>query len=1097
MQPRRYLQGKDAMTDRTKRWISRATTALSAASVGMLLVQLALNWITICGSSAYSLTMAVLAVAVSLVTASALPAWSSNKALSICGLIVIACSTIAADAIDSMLTISSGWATTSIAMGFALPAAFAVLPVLSILCWARAIMVRTNVEASSTLSLSESVCAACLGFASIALMFAHAAFNFPAFVLPVAFCVVGTVLSLRFHHSTQATSVAASNATASKPVGSNTDTGQPIGISETIMALSSGLILHAAYRLFGSLFPVNILSVNASIVLVVLTIALITWLPLKKTAFQVIAVLALLCPVAFYGTLADGNLWINASVSQVWLITVLRSLQPAAIVVTLWALFRSTALVRSSTLVGFGTLAPSAETSQDVAQDQIAADGHVFNSTTFKLFAFVCCGLTVGLMSVAFGSNVRFEWMIGMALLSLSALYRQPKAQGQSRGLLLPASMAGTVCLLLLVCRLPTSETSHLLFTGRSAIAYRDGLNRNVIEESNSHRLIEEYSTAAGEITVWRTQGDRIEVRIDGYPSGQLSDNVVTSPVPQADALSTILPLVMHDRPGSVMLMGDDVGVGVKICQNFPIPTVRAFQSDPQMGDIASRYLWKEDRTELNKDPRFEIQNMPIPLAIRQQAPEGGFDVIISASPNPILGQRLPELNRQYYRRIRSLMTDDGVYCQRVSQYDLGSKSMVRLISTIRSEFPKAVVIQTVPGELVVVATCAERKLLDKALLSRLQKVHVKKQLALSGLDWSQVASLPVIQTNGVYSLFEHLPQTPAESYRSSQLAFSLPLEACRWADKATELKVAFAPHQLRIADAAPKSKSYAEYARRFTAVIQEGEIVTAFPDNPWTYRKSLKMEMQRNPRPPIENYVDGKVVRTTDPADQLRKDYFIQLGTLLNQAKMGFTNPVDVRKFQNIIANHEPLLTWFAHHELVRIFEATGGLSPAQELRSRLYTINFASVADPGVQQITAALEQLVQQPKLIPEAGRRYDHANGLLQELIRRWELRRNYDPTSAAQAQIDVDRCVRVARKTLEAMETWAPEVNIDKDRFAARRRFVHHSLVIPLRKYSDLVLAHRMKTDAPNLAEQEWTPDDTSFQGDELPILMSPSSAATN
>ena len=1064
------------MIDRTKRWTSLATTALSAASMGMLLVQLALNWVTICGSSAYSLTMAVLAVAVSLATASTLPVWSSNKAVSITALIVIACSAIAADAMDFMLTISSSWATTSIAFGFVLPAAFVVLPVLAILCWCRTIMARTVKSLPFQIGSRQYGFAASIGFASIALMFAHASWNFPVFVLPVTCCVLNTVLSLKLHHGA-----------ATTPTTSNLNSAshRQIGLSEITLALSSGLILHATYRLFSSLFPLNILTVNASVVLAVLLIGLTPWRPLKKTVSQVIAVLALLSPVMFYEKLADGNLWLNASVAQVWLITALRSAQPALILVLLWIVFRSASSLRSSHGV------PSNSSTDAIA------DSPVFQSTTYQLFTFLCCGLTAGLMSVAFGSSVHFEWMTGLILLSLAAMNSTSLTNPQSQKWLAPTSMTVSVFLLLLMCRLPVSETSHLLFSGRSTDAYRNGLDRDVIEESNSHRLLEEHSTAAGEITVWRTHGDQIQIRIDGYPSGQMSDNVITSPIPQADALSTILPLVMHDSPQAVMLMGDDLGVGVKICQNFPIPTVRSFQSANQLSDIASRYLWKQKRSELNQDPRFDIQNMPVPLAIRQQAPEGGFDVVISASPNPIFGQRLPELNQQYYHRIRSLMTADGIYCQRISQYDLGSESMVHLVSTVRSEFPTAVVVQTVPGELLLIAACTKDKLLDKQLLSRLQKSHVKRQLALSGLDWSQVAALPVIQTNGVYSLFEHLPQTRAESYRSCQLAFALPLEASRWADKATELKVAFAPHQLRIADAAPKSKAYAEYARRFTAVIQEDEIVTAFPDKPWAYRKSLKMEMQRNPRPPIESYVDGQLIRKTDPADQLRKDYFVQLGTLLTQAKMGFTNPADVKKFQHIITHHEPLMTWFAHHELVRIFEATGSLSPAQELRSRLYTINFGSAADPGVYQIASALEQLTKQPELMPETNRRYDHANGLLQELIRRWDLRRNYDPTSAAQAQMDVDRCIQVARKTLEAMESWAPEVNISKQSFAARRRFVHQSLVIPLRKYSDVVLAHRRKNDGATLADQEWTPDDSNFQAGDLPMLMQPDSAATN
>ena len=58
-----------------------------------------------------------------------------------------------------------------------------------------------------------------------------------------------------------------------------------------------------------------------------------------------------------------------------------------------------------------------------------------------------------------------------------------------------------------------------------------------------------------------------LEVRVDEFPSGRFSDNHVTTPVPAADALTTILPLVMHERPDAVMLMGDDIGVGIQMSQ--------------------------------------------------------------------------------------------------------------------------------------------------------------------------------------------------------------------------------------------------------------------------------------------------------------------------------------------------------------------------------------------------------------------------------------------------------------------------------------------------------------------------------------------------
>lgn len=1044
-----------------------ATRFLAAAAVGLLSIQLALHWVSICGTTAYSLAMGVLGLATALVVASMMPRFSSSKALSIAGLAAIGLSAVSANCLDGALSTSSAWVSASIALGFALPAAFVACCAVCILIWANIISSRTSLAPGMASTLAGA-----LGLAMLSLIFLNTWLRIPAFIFPVVFCVAGTVLSLKIGKSADDVS----------PANGSERTSSDHSLAIVLMSLACGLLIHATYRLFGTLFPSNLLSVTTSLPLFIFGAVLTSFISSKRLFVPMMSVLALLCPIVFYAGLAEFNLWINASVSNQWLSTILRSMQPAAVCVMLWSLFQ----VSSHAVRDQG----------DDAEDNVRPA--LFAVEAYRHMAFVCCGLALGLMSVAFGTAVRTEWVAGIGLICMVAFSTHSRGRGAARDWALSATVTGSSCLLLLACSLPISDMSHLLFTGRSAIAYRDGLEMDVIQQSDSHRLLDQYTTASGEVTVWRTEGDQIEVRIDGFSVGSLSDNAATSPVPQADALTTILPLVMHERPGEVMLLGDDVGVGVKICQSFPIPSISAFQCVPECAEIAGQHVWQQDFTEINQDPRFTIRHLPPSLAIRQEAPKGGYDVVISAAASPLLADRLPEFHVEHYRRIRGLMSDQGVYCQRVSQFDLGSEALLQLVSTIRKSFPSAIVIQTTPGELVILAACENGKLLDQALLARLQKSHVRRQLALSGLDWSQVAALPVVQTDGLYNLFDHHPQRKSASYHIGSLAFSLPLEASRWADKSEELRTAFGPHQLRIADAAPKSSHHAEYVRRFTAVVQEGEIVTAFPDNPWPYRNSLKMEMQRNPRPPVQNFVGGKLVKTTHPDDQRRKDYFTQLGKLLSQAKMGFTNPVDVQRFQQVISSHEPLLTWFAHHELIRIFEATGRLSPAQEFRSRLYTIHFASVADSGVYQVAAALEQLIEQPELIPEIDRRYDQANGLLQELIRRWERRRGYDPVSATQTQLDVDRCVQVSRRTLDAMEDWAEEMKMDTERFAARRRFIHHALVIPLRKYSDIVLAHRMKSEPPSTATEGWEPQlDTLGQDDELPMLMKSGSAATN
>ncbi|MCA9086068.1 MAG: hypothetical protein KDA81_18550, partial [Planctomycetaceae bacterium] len=403
--------------------------------------------------------------------------------------------------------------------------------------------------------------------------------------------------------------------------------------------------------------------------------------------------------------------------------------------------------------------------------------------------------------------------------------------------------------------------------------------------------------------------------------------------------------------------------------------------------------------------------------------------------------------------------------------------------------FDRVLVTQMSPGEIAIVAGTSADSLLDEGLLTRLSRSHVSRVLTQCGWDWSQVAALPVVDTNDPVGIFEHEPKRSESLASHGFSAFSLPLEVMRWADKSGELKQTFGPHQLRMADAAPRSDLYAEFARRYSSVIQQQEILTAFPDQPWAYRRSLKMEMQRNPRPPVETIRDGNIVRQANPVDEYRKDYFETLGRVLQMAAAGDADPLSLRQLNRFTFTCEPLISHFAHHELVRIHELTGHQSPALELRHRLHTVYFTEPGDMSVRQVAAALEQILDDPELLPSDEQRFDQTNSLLQQLVVRWQRRQGYEPPSARQTQQDVDHSVSVANRALEKMRTWAAAVGVDEAALRHRRQYVNKALVAPLRTYRDQVLAHRIRTETP-------TQSDSAIDSD-LPLLLDPSGLTTN
>ena len=797
-------------------------------------------------------------------------------------------------------------------------------------------------------------------------------------------------------------------------------------------------------RLMPGSLPVLIQSVCITAMALTVLSRPLTMKLLTTSAMQFLAILTLaLLPVLFV-PLVDLNLAINTGSLSALSVLLLRSVQ--------CAVFATAAFVP--------ILCVLRKTPQ-------------LNLSHPTIFPFVVGALT-GLAAVSQGFSPILLLALGIAMHAVVQIIRIPVSDRERSATAARLSIARSFALPVLSLlstvlvgygSVDTSRTSSLLFSERTAAAVQRGVAPELIAQSHANRLVTTVSTSFGEITVWQRTGNVLEFQRNGMPIGRTSTDTHVSPQPIEDILPAILPLASHGQPARVLLLGDDTGVCLRTCTHFPVQEIVAVRTDRRITKLAQRFTWSRQQLRPDQDARVRILHEPAMLALRRRELDR-FDVVISSGEIASLPSAACQFTAEFYQAARSRMSPDAIFCQRFRQSDPGPELLKAAMATLMTAFANVGVIQTMPGEILLLASDSDRGLINPELLSRLQRDHVRREIATAGWDWAQVAILPLLDARDPIGIFSHELPPHANSGSNCGLAMSLPFESFRGADKQSELHAAFGPHQQQLLAAVPAAEDHEEVKRRLSALAQQLEILAGMPDQPWTYRKSLQMEMKQSPRPPRDLVESGSITKVAHPLDLLRQRYFVSLGQALSAASRGELKPALISRLDTFTENFEPLITNFAHYEIVRLHELSQHPSPVDEFRHRLHIVFFTSPVDASVRPVIFAMQQLVDQPSLIADDTERYDMLNSLLQKMIERWEARTAWEPRSALRVQNDVDLSVGVANRAMAHMEAMCDTAAVDKSEFYLRRRFVNAALIKPLRDYRDQVLAHRMKSEKP-------------------------------
>jgi spermidine synthase len=684
--------------------------------------------------------------------------------------------------------------------------------------------------------------------------------------------------------------------------------------------------------------------------------------------------------------------------------------------------------------------------------------------------------LTLGLLLHAMGLLLQIRSTNSDTVWHLQIKQRTFEIRASTSMLLIP--------LLTLLGSFDTVRTSSLIFSPRTQAAIERGVDQDLIAQSDANRLMKTATGPTGEFSVWKRAGNVVEFLRNGVSLGKVSTNTNLSPQPAEEILPAIMALVSHPRPSRVLVLGDDTGACLRSCSHFPVQEIVAIRSDVSLTDLAHEFTWGGQDIPVDKDERVRILHVPQIVALKDRSLKS-FDVVVASADTAQRLSGIAQFTVEFYAAARLRMNSESVFCQRFRQHELGPEPVKQSMATMLQVFSHVGAVQTVPGEILLFATDSSSGLVNPEILSRLQREHVQQEIATTGWDWSQVAVLPLVDARDPIGIFNHERPPHAISISHGGFAMQLPFNTAKAGSRGEEIRVAFGPHQMQLLARIPEGDDHAEVQRRLNALSQQQEILAGMPDQPWTYRKSLRMEMQRSPRPPQEIIQAGHVVKTSHPLDIFGRDYFVALGDALSAATQQLPANEKIAELERFTTSPEPLLSHFAHYEIVRLHELTNHPDPASEFQHRLHTVFFTTSTDASVRPVMAAIEQLVHQPELVKADADRYDMLNSLVQKLIERWEARTNWEPKSAVRVQHDVDQSIRVTNLALDQMEQQACAANVSQADFLCRRRYINAALISPLRAYRDQVLSHRIKSEKPVENDSE-DPNDT-------PLMLNPDS----
>nr|HEX4315371.1 fused MFS/spermidine synthase [Kofleriaceae bacterium] len=329
-----------------------------------------------------------------------------------------------------------------------------------------------------------------------------------------------------------------------------------------------------------------------------------------------------------------------------------------------------------------------------------------------RIYAVNTAGAIAGALAGGFGM---------LSLLGAVLAWRVAGALSIALAALALANTAGVAARA--VAAIPAALAVALLTAGGPTAAWRDspiGAGRAQAAIASPAKL-DAWLAAQRRLTIWEHDGVesaialRAESGIALLVNGK-SDGAAIQDAPTQTMLG-ILPALLHREPRRALVIGFGTGTTAGWLADVPgIERVDVVEIEPAV--LRAGVLFGAVNRHALDNPKVHV----ITGDAREYLLATGehYDIICSEPSNPYRSGVGSMYAREYYAAARRALGDDGLFVQWLQSYEVDDTTVASVYATMTSELPHVQTWETLPGDLLLVASAAPIVLEPQAVRTRI-----------------------------------------------------------------------------------------------------------------------------------------------------------------------------------------------------------------------------------------------------------------------------------------------------------------------------------------------------------------------------------------
>lgn len=195
----------------------------------------------------------------------------------------------------------------------------------------------------------------------------------------------------------------------------------------------------------------------------------------------------------------------------------------------------------------------------------------------------------------------------------------------------------------------------------------------------------------------------------------------------ETQLLASHLPLLFHDDPKDVLVIGLASGISVSGAAAHPVGRIRVVEVEPRMLDAAA--LFAESNRNVLDDPRVRVVVNDARNQLRMDP--ATYDVIVSEPSNPWMTVASNLFTEDFFSLARDRLRPGGIFCQWIQLYCLRPEDVKSIAAAFRESFPHVTVFSTMGGvDLLMLGTDRPVRFDLPVLERRMSELRVRMSLA-------------------------------------------------------------------------------------------------------------------------------------------------------------------------------------------------------------------------------------------------------------------------------------------------------------------------------------------------------------------------------